>query len=99
MKKRNHEQIEQRRTRDSIPSGFTTPIREVKARSRALPVFGALALGAIALGAVAIGAVAVGRLVIGRARIRRLEIDELIVRRLKVTESLHRPPSSRTDVT
>jgi len=99
MKQRNHEQIEQRGgTRESVPSGSTTPMRALNARSRALPVFGALALGAIALGAAAIGAVAVGRLAIGRARIRRLEIDELIVRRLKVTESLHRPPSSGTGV-
>jgi hypothetical protein len=99
MKQRNHEQIEQRGgTRDSVPSRSTTAMRALNARSRALPVFGALAFGAIALGAVAIGAVAVGRLVIGRARIRRLEIDELIVRRLKVTENLYRPPSSSTDV-
>jgi len=99
MKKRNHEQIAQRRTRDSVSPGSTTPMRELKTRSRTLTVFSALALGAIALGAVAIGAVAVGRLAIGRARIRRLEIDELIVRRLKATESLDRPPSSRTDIT
>ena len=99
MKKRNHEQIGRRRSRDSVPSGSTTSMRELTAKSRALPIFAALALGAIALGAAAIGAVAVGRLAIGRARIRRLEIDELIVRRLKITESLHRPPSSGSDVT
>ena len=93
MKQSNRESIHQRRTRDSVPSGSTTPTRGFKAGNRVLPVFGALALGAIALGAVAIGAIAVGRLAIGRARIRRLEIDELIVRRLKVTESLRRPPS------
>jgi hypothetical protein len=51
-----------------------------------------LALGALALGALAIGAVAIGRLVVGRARIRHLEIDELVVRRLKVTDELAVPP-------
>ena len=46
----------------------------------------ALALAAVAVGVLAIGALAIGRLAIGRARIRRLEIDELVVRRLRVTE-------------
>jgi hypothetical protein len=53
--------------------------------------FGALAVGAIAVGALAIGALAIGKLAIGRARIRSLEIDELVVRRLQVTEELHVP--------
>jgi hypothetical protein len=35
--------------------------------------------------------VAIGRLAIGRARIRRLEIDELVVRRLRITEQLQTP--------
>ena len=54
--------------------------------------FGALAAGAIAIGALAIGALAIGRLAIGRARVRRLEIDELVVRRLHVTDELRVPP-------
>lgn len=49
---------------------------------------GVLAISAVAVGALAIGALAIGRLVIGRARIRRLEIDELVVRRLRITEDL-----------
>ena len=55
---------------------------------------GTLILGALAIGALAIGAVAIGRLVIGRARIRRVEIDELVVRRLRITEQLQTPPES-----
>ena len=47
-----------------------------------------------AVGSLAVGAVAVGRLVVGRARIRRLEIDELVVRRLRVTDELTVPPES-----
>src|SRR5205807_1695250 len=52
---------------------------------------GALALGALAIGAFAVGVVAVGRLVIGRAKIRRLEIGDLVVNRLRVTDSLEIP--------
>jgi hypothetical protein len=52
---------------------------------------GTLILGALAIGALAIGAVAIGRLAIGRARIRRVEIDELVVRRLRITERLQTP--------
>jgi hypothetical protein len=52
---------------------------------------GALALGALAIGALALGVVAVGRLVIGRAKIKHLEIDDLVVNRLRVTDSLEIP--------
>ena len=52
---------------------------------------GSVVIGALAIGALAIGAVAIGRLVIGRARIRRVEIDELVVRRLRITEELQVP--------
>ncbi len=55
---------------------------------------GAVAIGAAALGAVAIGALAVGRLAVGQARIRRVEIDELVVRRLRITEELSVPGGS-----
>ena len=58
---------------------------------------GTLILGALAIGALAIGAVAIGRLVIGRARIRRLEIDELVVRRLRITEQLQAPDTSAAE--
>src|SRR2546421_12721780 len=51
----------------------------------------ALAIGALAIGAFAVGVVAVGRLVIGRAKIRRLEIGDLVVNRLRVTDSLEIP--------
>jgi hypothetical protein len=64
-------------------------------RIRALAIgaqsVGALALGALAIGALALGVVAVGRLVIGRAKIRRLEIGDLVVNRLRVTDSLEVP--------
>ena len=53
---------------------------------------GAVAVGAAALGAVAVGALAVGRLAVGQARIRRVEIDELVVRRLRITEEFEVPP-------
>ena len=54
-------------------------------------VIGTLAVGAIAIGALAIGALAIGRLSIGRVRIRRVEIDDLVVRRLRVTDELELP--------
>src|SRR5205823_12267384 len=64
-------------------------------RIRALAIgaqsIGAFALGALAIGALALGVVAVGRLVIGRAKIRRLEIGDLVVNRLRVTDSLEIP--------
>src|SRR5215470_12041124 len=64
-------------------------------RIRALAIgaqsVGALALGALAVGALALGVVAVGRLVIGRAKIKHLEIDDLVVNRLRVTDSLKTP--------
>src|SRR5262245_53519350 len=55
---------------------------------------GTLILGAFAIGALAIGAVAISRLAINRARIRRLEIDELVVRRVRITEELQTPDQS-----
>jgi hypothetical protein len=55
---------------------------------------GAVALGALAIGALALGALAIGRLAIGRARIRRLEIDELVVRRLRITEEAQLPQTA-----
>ena len=54
-------------------------------------VVGVLAVGAVAIGALAIGALAIGRLAIGRSRIRYLEIDELVVRKLRVTDVLQTP--------
>jgi hypothetical protein len=58
---------------------------------------GALAIGALAIGALAIGALAIGRLKIGRARIRRIEIDELVVRRLRITEDMQLPDKSESE--
>jgi hypothetical protein len=60
---------------------------------------GTLILGALAIGALAIGTVAIGRLAIGRARIRRLEIDELVVRRLRITERLQTPDTPAVEST
>jgi hypothetical protein len=64
-------------------------------RIRALAVgaqsVGALALGALAIGAFALGVFAAGRLVIGRAKIRHVEIGDLVVKRLRVTDSLEIP--------
>lgn len=54
---------------------------------------GGLALGALAVGALALGALAIGSVVVGRARIRRLEIDELVVRKLRITDELSLPSS------
>jgi hypothetical protein len=64
-------------------------------RIRALAIgaqsVGALALGALAIGALALGVVAIGRLVVGRAKIKHLEIDDLVVNKLRVTDSLEIP--------
>ena len=68
---------------------------KISAQMRGLKIgaqaVGALCVGALAMGALAIGTLALGRLVIGRSRIRRLEIDEIVVARLRVTESLTVP--------
>jgi hypothetical protein len=91
MKRRNRDPIERRRLREAVLTGGSARANElqtISGRSRSL---GALALGAIAVGTVAIGALAISRLVIGRARIRRLEIDDLIVRRLQITEDFKAP--------
>lgn len=70
-------------------------VRLAELQSRVIPfighALGALAIGAAAIGAVAVGALAVGRLAVGRAGIRRVEIDELVVRRLRITEELQVP--------
>lgn len=58
---------------------------------------GALAVGAVAIGALAIGALAIGRLAVGRARIRRIEVDDLVVRRLHITEKLQAPNKSEAE--
>lgn len=72
-------------------SGTRREPRRVPALATGAQALGALAVGAIALGALAIGALAIGRLAIGRARIRRVEIDELVVRKLRVTDELQVP--------
>ena len=64
---------------------------ELRTSSTVSQAIGAVALAAVAIGALAIGALAIGRLAIGRARIRRLEIDELVVRKVRVTETLQLP--------
>ena len=68
-------------------------VRHVSLRSEAIgaKAIGALAIGAFAFGALAIGALAIGSLAIGRTRIRRVEIDDLVVRRLRITDELQVP--------
>jgi predicted nucleic acid-binding protein len=53
--------------------------------------FGALALGALTIGALAVGALAIGKLGIRHARLGRVEIDELVVRKLRVTDEFEEP--------
>jgi hypothetical protein len=57
---------------------------------------GAFAVGALALGALALGAVPIGRLAVGRARIKRMEIDELVVKKIRITDSLEMPGTARS---
>ena len=73
-------------------------VRHLKLRSEGIgakatgaSAIGALAIGAVAFGAFAIGALAIGSLAIGRTRIRRIEIDDLVVRRLRITEEIQVP--------
>ena len=65
--------------------------RKLRSESIGAQAIGALAVGAIAFGALAFGAVAIGALAIGRTRIRRVEIDDLVVRRLHITEDVRLP--------
>lgn len=74
------------------------PAVSVGAQATGSQAIGALVIASVAVGALAIGALAIGRLVIGRARIRRLEIDELVVRRLRITEQLQAPPDPATEL-
>jgi hypothetical protein len=46
--------------------------------------------------AVALGAVAIGRLALGRSKIRRMEIDELVVKKVRITDSLEAPLDRET---
>jgi hypothetical protein len=93
-----------------MPELLRDPPQVATAPASAVPVFAAgrtpgaapraataLAVLAVAAGAFAIGALAIGRLAIGRARVRRLEIDDLVVRRLRVTEALDVPSGARAD--
>ena len=63
----------------------------IGAKATGASAIGALAIGAVAFGAFAIGALAIGSLAIGRTRIRRIEIDDLVVRRLRITEEIQVP--------
>jgi hypothetical protein len=69
----------------------STGAKAIGASAIGTSAIGSVVIGALAVGALAIGAVAIGRLAIGRARLRRVEIDELIVRRLRITEEVHVP--------
>jgi hypothetical protein len=81
------------------PSGSSGEVRHPGLRSKNIgaKAIGALAVGAVAIGAFAIGALAIGRLVVGRARIRRIEIDDLVVRRLHITEKPQGPNKSEAE--
>jgi hypothetical protein len=74
----------------SESSGKPRDLR-LRSESTGAKAIGALAIGAVAIGALAIGAVAIGRLAIGRTRIGRVEIDDLVVRRLRITEEMRGP--------
>lgn len=69
----------------------------LRSRSIGAKAIGTLAVGAFAVGALAIGALAIGRLAVGRARIRRIEVDDLVVRRIHITEKLQLPNKSDTE--
>jgi hypothetical protein len=92
MRRRERELIEDRLT---VPSGSESSGKLSRRSHRSEKVgakaIGALAVGAVAIGALAIGALAIGRLTIGRTRIRRIEVDDLVVRRLYITEELQIP--------
>lgn len=92
MPPREHETIEDRLTTPSR-SDSSGEVRRLTHRSERVgsKAIGALAVGAVAIGALAIGALAIGRLTIGRTRIRRIEVDDLVVRRLYITEELQVP--------
>lgn len=90
-------------------SGTLDGRRDLKLRSQAIgaeaigtraigsTVIGSLAAGAVAIGAMTIGALVIGRLVIGRTRIRRVEIDDLVVRRMHITEKIQMPAELEAD--
>jgi hypothetical protein len=68
-----------------------TGAQAVGASAVGATVIWGVAIGSIAIGALAIGALAIGGLAIGRARFRRLEIDDLVVRKLRITDELQAP--------
>lgn len=82
------------RVRHRIVEAQKTGAQATGASAIGAEAIGTLLLGAFAVGALAIGAMAIGRLAVGRARIRKLEIDELVVRRLRITEQLQSPDRS-----
>jgi hypothetical protein len=84
------------KTRHLNPRSESTGAEAIGASAIGTSAIGSVVIGALAIGALAIGALAIGRLVIGRARIRRLEIDELVVRRLRITEELEVPVTKQS---
>ena len=90
MRSRLPDSTETRTLRAPHADNRLRPLATIAAGAQAV---GAFALGAMAVGALAVGAIAIGRLAIGRARIRRVEIDELVVRRLHVTDEMKVPSS------
>jgi len=98
MPRRDHVPVDEGLTSGGFSAQSATErYRRVRSAPAGSRVLGALALGAIAVGALAIGALAIGRLSVGRARFRRVEIDELVVRKLRVTDRLQAPATSEPE--
>lgn len=92
MQRRERELVDDR-LKITSRSDSSAKIRHPDLRSKSISAkaIGALAVGAFAIGALAIGVLAIGRLAIGRARIRRIEVDDLVIRRLHITEKPDAP--------
>jgi hypothetical protein len=84
-----------RKTRHLNLRSERTGANAIGASAIGTSAIGAVAIGALAIGALAIGALAIGRLAIARTRLRRVEIDELVVRRLRITEEVQVPVTTQ----
>jgi len=97
-RKRDDDRSLVRRSESSGETRHPKKLRSESTGAKAIGAFaigtsaiGAVAIGALAIGALAIGALVIGRVAIGRTRLRRVEIDELVVRRLRITEQVQVP--------
>ena len=89
-----HEGLMQRRERELVDDHLKNTSRFGSSAKIRHPGLRSKSIGAKAIGALAVGALATGRLVIGCARIRRIEIDDLVTRRLHITEKTDAPDKS-----